>query len=98
MLNKYWTKTGYYEAKKMVTDWEQLHREDGPAVEVDNGSWCWIRNGLFHREDGPAAYNAVTNRLFWYLHGEDYILEEFIQKTPYLKTDGERTMFYLKWK
>jgi len=36
----------------------QLHREDGPAVECNNGDKYWFRNGLLHREDGPAVeYN-----------------------------------------
>jgi hypothetical protein len=33
---------------------DQLHREDGPAVEYPNGSKCWYKNGKRHREDGPA--------------------------------------------
>ncbi|MEZ0225643.1 MAG: hypothetical protein ACAH83_13890 [Alphaproteobacteria bacterium] len=33
----------------------ELHREDGPAVELTSGSKIWYRNGKYHREDGPAA-------------------------------------------
>jgi hypothetical protein len=32
----------------------QLHREDGPAVELSDGSKCWYRNGQLHRDCGPA--------------------------------------------
>ena len=30
------------------------HREDGPAVELSDGTKKWIKYGLYHREDGPA--------------------------------------------
>lgn len=32
-----------------------LHREDGPAVERDDGTIEWHRHGLRHREGGPAV-------------------------------------------
>lgn len=32
----------------------QLHREDGPAIEWKNGSKHWYFHGLLHRTDGPA--------------------------------------------
>ncbi len=31
-----------------------LHREDGPACEYDDGTKSWYLNGDRHREDGPA--------------------------------------------
>ena len=36
----------------------QLHREDGPAVELANGDKEWYKNGKWHREDGPALERA----------------------------------------
>lgn len=30
------------------------HREDGPAIELDDGSKFWCMNDDLHREDGPA--------------------------------------------
>ena len=33
----------------------QLHRIDGPAVELITGSRHWFQNGLCHRLDGPAV-------------------------------------------
>jgi hypothetical protein len=47
-----------------------LHREDGPAVELDNVYKAWYQNGLRHRLDGPAVelhngYNA------WYVNDEE---------------------------
>jgi hypothetical protein len=31
------------------------HREDGPALELDDGSKYWFRNGELHQEGGPAV-------------------------------------------
>lgn len=33
---------------------DQIHREDGPAIEYTNGDKYWYINGDAHREDGPA--------------------------------------------
>jgi hypothetical protein len=46
----------------------QLHREDGPAIEYSDGAKCWYRNGKLHREDGPAViYHNGTRK--WLLNG-----------------------------
>lgn len=49
-----------------------LHRDGGPAVEYDDGSWEWRRHGLLHRDDGPAVYLSAgreewsaDDRLAW---------------------------------
>lgn len=50
---------------------DQLHREDGPAIEFSNGDKYWFRNGLCHREDGPAVEcSNGTER--WYLNDIEY--------------------------
>lgn len=36
-------------------DQGRLHREEGPAVEYDDGAKWWFRDGHFHRDDGPAV-------------------------------------------
>lgn len=46
---------------------ERLHRKDGPAVELDDGSKRWYFNGLPHRDDGPAV--EQDNRRYWYKYG-----------------------------
>ena len=33
----------------------KFHRENGPAVEREDGTSMWYLNGKLHREDGPAA-------------------------------------------
>ena len=46
----------------------QLHREDGPAIEYSDGAKGWYRNGKLHREDGPAViYHNGTRK--WLLNG-----------------------------
>jgi hypothetical protein len=47
---------------------DNLHREDGPAVEWASGSKCWYLNGKCHREDGPAVEFANGTKE-WYLNG-----------------------------
>ena len=59
----------------------QIHREDGPAVEYANGSKYWYRNDQYHREDGPAVELSNGNK-YWYLLGkllDCKTNEEFLQ-------------------
>ena len=53
---KHWYKNG------------QLHRPDGPAVELANGAKHWYKNGQLHRPDGPAIEHADGNKV-WYFNG-----------------------------
>jgi len=46
-----------------------LSREDGPAVEYENGSKEWRLNNRLHREDGP-AYEWANGDKSWYLNGK----------------------------
>ena len=52
-----------------------LHREDGPAVEKNNGTKKWLINGLLHREDGP-AFVWANGRIEWWLNDELYYTEQ----------------------
>jgi hypothetical protein len=57
-----------------------LHREQGPAVERDDGYREWYLNGLLHREDGPAIeWNDGTR--MWFLNDEWLTFEEWLDKT-----------------
>jgi hypothetical protein len=47
---------------------DQLHREDGPAVEYADGSKLWYLNGQCHREDGPAI--EASGSKLWHLNGK----------------------------
>ncbi len=48
---------------------DQLHREDGPAIEYANGDKYWYQNGKYHREDGPAIERVNGNK-FWHQNGK----------------------------
>lgn len=42
-----------------------LHRDDGPAVELPDGTKEWWVNGKRHRDDGPAMICANGSRSWW---------------------------------
>lgn len=44
-----------------------LHREDGPAIEWDDGGKSWYINGEKHRTDGP-AHEYANGSKFWYVN------------------------------
>ena len=46
-----------------------LHRVDGPAVEIADGYKAWHFNGKFHREDGPAIEGADGYKA-WHFNGK----------------------------
>ena len=48
-----------------------FHREDGPALEHNNGSKEWYLNGKCHREDGPAIEYPNGNK-YYYLNNRYY--------------------------
>jgi hypothetical protein len=48
---------------------DQLHREDGPAVECVSGTKVWYQNGEPHREGGPACEYADGGK-YWYQNGK----------------------------
>ena len=60
---------------------DQLHREDGPAIEWADGSRFWYRNGKLHREEGPAVEWA-DGSLQWFLDGKRLSKDEFEARKP----------------
>lgn len=46
----------------------RLSREDGPAVERNDGYKAWFVDGHLHREDGPAEESGATDRA-WFRDG-----------------------------
>ena len=47
-----------------------LHREDGPALILEDGSNEWYINGQLHRVDGPAVVDKEVDYEAWYIHGK----------------------------
>jgi len=45
---------------------DHLHREDGPAVEYDDGTKYWYFHGQCHRLDGPAQEYTDGSKFWWY--------------------------------
>lgn len=43
----------------------KFHREDGPAIEYNNGTKHWYQHGKLHREDGPAITADCGNEEWW---------------------------------
>jgi hypothetical protein len=57
---------------------DELHREDGPAVELNDGHKSWWLNGERHRISGPAIeYNDGTKA--WFLNGYRHSQDEWFQ-------------------
>jgi len=47
----------------------KLHREDGPAIEREDGSKEWRIDGKLHRLDGP-AYEDGNRYKSWWIDGK----------------------------
>jgi hypothetical protein len=61
---------------------DELHREDGPAIEDAEGTKFWYFNGQRHREDGPAI-DCSDGSKYWYLNDKSLTEEEFNKRmTP----------------
>ncbi len=66
----------------------QLHREDGPAVELtdENGlKGFWYRNGVRHRTDGPATegVSVLYEGKEWFIDGKMMSASDHFEKlTP----------------
>ncbi|MFZ6673696.1 hypothetical protein [Undibacterium sp. Xuan67W] len=66
---------------------DELHREDGPAIEYSDGGKEWWINGERHRDDGPACiYKDPDEGDFfyeWFRNGgrvTEQEIEQFIVK------------------
>ena len=57
-----------------VREWRKpdgtLHREDGPAIEWDNGYKQWCFNGMLHRKGGPAVEYPDGGSKEWFFKGK----------------------------
>ena len=67
MEDKYTTETDRLGIKRWYKNGLK-HRDDGPAMEYDNGDKIWYKNGVRHRENGPAV-EWRNGTKFWYKNG-----------------------------
>lgn len=51
-----------------LDDDDRRHRDDGPAMEFDDGSKVWYKHGVHHRIDGPAI-SYSTGEKVWLING-----------------------------
>ena len=58
----------------------QLHCDEGPAIEFATGDKFWYLNGLLHRTDGPAVEYANGSKE-WYINGKELTEAEFLAAT-----------------
>ena len=68
-INEYGTKHYYSDAAMKI-----LHRLDGPAIELADGSKLWCVDGKRHRLDGPAIEYADGSKE-WYVEGKRHRLD-----------------------
>ena len=69
-------------SRRYYNDAGQLHRIDGPAVEMSDGGKSWYQNGLRHRTDGPAIEWANGTKR-WYINGVRLTEAEFNQEVKH---------------
>ena len=67
---------------------DDLHREDGPAIERSDGNKSWYLNGKLHREDGPAIEYADGSKC-WFLNGKKVTEEEHKKRTSKATCEGK---------
>jgi len=68
---------------------EVLHREDGPAVLLSDGTEEWYFEGRLHRTDGPAKIDS-SGKLSWYTHG---VLHRDEDLPAVIKPDGSKRWY-----
>ena len=66
------------------------HRENGPAIEIEDQHEEWYTHGVRHREDGMAYISKKYDTYLYYLNGIHIIpqpesLEEFLKVVKYSK-------------
>lgn len=62
----------------------KLHRDDGPALILDNGNKYYYKKGLCHRENGPAIICRNRNK-YYYINDEELNIIFIIKKSNKLE-------------
>lgn len=68
----------------------RLHREDGPALRLQNGNTYYYINGLLHREDGPALILDNNKKKLYAINGKIMNKRDFLKSKEYLKIKLKR--------
>jgi len=67
----------------------KLHKDDGPAVKLANGTAIWYFHGRKHRRDGPAIIHPDGTQEWFNLNGHHRIGGPAVEHP-----DGRETWFY----
>ena len=73
-----------------------LHRNNGPAIHMDNGWWMWLKMGKAHRLDGPAF--SIKGEEYWYYDGKRLDFPEWLDTAQKDKESDLERLFLLKMK
>ena len=65
-----------YGVRKYYNHANQLHRDEGAAVEYPDGTKHWYQNGVLHRVNGPAIDYGSEGGL-WFIHGRRCSKKEY---------------------
>jgi len=71
---------------------DELHRENGPAIECVNGDKYYYINDELHREDGPAIEHVNGDKYYYIndeLHREDGPAVEYVNGYKAYYINGE---------
>lgn len=89
----------YYRFKdgteKWFDHWNRLHRVDGPAVILADGTEHWIQHGKHHRIDGPSII-YLDGRTRWFINDERIKSRNRYQLLAQL-THEDMTLLILKY-
>jgi len=87
---------------------DDIHREDGPAIEYANGDKDWCIDGYIHREDGPAR-ECVNGYKEWRITGKrhredgpareysDGRKEWYLDDIKYSEQEFDKIILKYKW-
>ena len=63
---------------------DELHRENGPAIEWNDGTKSYCKDGLIHRLDGPAIEYPDGYKQYW-IEGKRYTEKDFLTTIKKMK-------------
>lgn len=53
---------------------DEIHCDDGPAIETSSGAKLWYNNNKLHNDNGPAIVNSSGSKEWWFndkLHNDN---------------------------
>ena len=72
--------------------YQELHRENGPAVVCPDGTKYWLLHDKYHREDGPAMEHEDGSKE-WFLDDLEYTESEYYKELYKRKKITKKELF-----